>query len=492
MRYRTKILIALVLLAVICGGTVMALFYYRAHELLHEEIQNRALTAVLNGALVIDGDAHRAATTDPEGAAFGELEAKLRTVRDANRREDHFVQYLYTIVPTDDGGWQFVLDAEEDPEFKSLPGDVMEYEGGGDAVLSIESAAVENEFSTDEFGTWLSAYAPIRDDAGNPVALLGADLKAERVSARLGYLLSIGWLALGVAVVAALLLAFLVSRWATGPLSRIERAVHAIGEGRLETRLEVKGRDEFAALGEAVNQMAAALRDRENLKQALTRYVSQDVADRIITENSMPDLNGQRRAITVMSIDIRNFSGLADRLSPEDVVGFLNAYFGEIIEIVFTHRGTLDKFLGDGVMAVFGAPLPDPDHAWNALQAGLDALQRVNEIAVEFEKEHALPLRIGVGLHSGEAIVGNIGSEQRMEYTAIGQTVNLAFRMESQCKVFGVPLIMSSSVYHAVKDRIPSKSLGDGIVNGKPMEVFTLQKFEPRKEQASDIPASSH
>lgn len=482
MRYRTKILIALVLLAVICGGTVMALFYFRARTLLHDEIQNRALAAVMSGALAIDGTEHLEAEATPRGPAFQKLVRQLRALRDANRREEHFVRYLYTIVPTDDSGWEFVLDAEEDPNLVSAPGDPLKYEGGGDAILSLSAPSVENEFSTDQFGTWLSAYAPILDPNGNPVALLGADLEAKRVNARLATLLSLGWIALAIGIFAALILALLITQWATKPLSVIEKAVHAIGEGKLDTKLQPKGTDEFAALAHAVNEMAAALRDRENLKQALTRYVSQDVADRIVSENSMPDLRGERRAISVMMIDIRNFSGLADQLGPEEVVKFLNGYFGELIEVIFRHGGTLDKFLGDGVMAVFGAPLADADHAWNALQTGLDVLARVDKLSVKFEQEHGFPLRVGVGIHSGEAIVGNIGSEQRMEYTAIGQTVNLAFRMESQCKTFGVPLVMSGSVFKAVRDRVPARSLGNATINGKPMEVFTLSQFEHHRQ----------
>lgn len=477
MRYRTKILIALTLLALVCGGAVMGLYYHHARNLLHEQIRTRALAATTTAALALDGDLHREAIRDPDGPAFARMENQLRTLRDANRLPEHYIRYLYTLLPDGEGGWTFFFDAEEDPELKSLPGDPLEYEGGGDVTLSLTQPVVEAEYSTDVYGTWLSAYAPILDRSGQAVALLGADFEAARVNHQLQRLLWVGLIALGIAAAAALVLAFFVSRWATEPLAVIERAVRSIGAGNLQTSLPVRGTDEFASLAAAVNQMAAALRDRENLKKALTRYVSQDVADRIVSENSMPSLQGEKRRITVMMIDIRNFSGLSEQLGTEEVVAFLNAYFGELIEVIFRNHGTLDKFLGDGLMVVFGAPLPDPDHAWSATQAALEVLDCVAEMSARYEREKGFTVRVGIGLHTGEAIVGNIGSEQRMEYTAIGAAVNLAFRMEALTKQFKVPVVMGATVFESIRDRIASVSLGEATVNGKPMEVFTLQRF---------------
>jgi len=489
MRYRTKILLVLLFLAMATGGAVMALYFWQARQLLHAQIQSRALAAATNAAMAIDGDLHRLALVEGEdSAAFQEILQRMRQLRDANRREDHFVRFFYTIVPDATGeGWVFVVDAEEAPEHRSLPGEPMLYEGGGGVLLQLDRPVVESAFSYDTFGTWLSAYAPVRDASGTPVALLGLDLEAHRIEAKLGRLLGMGWIALAGGLAVASALAMLIGRWATRPLAEIERAVQRIGEGNWEKQLVPKGNDEFAQLSLAVNRMAAALRDRENLKQALTRYVSQSVAEKILEHNSLPRLEGERRLITVLLVDIRNFSRLAEKLSAEAVVEFLNRYFSVLIDLIFEHNGTLDKFLGDGLMVVFGAPLPDDAHALHAVQTAEAILQRVEAMSGEMERAHQFPLRVGIGIHTGEAIVGNIGSEERMEYTAIGSSVNVAFRLEAATKELGVPLLLSPSVrQQLLATRVDIVPAGSICIAEQEEEVFTLASL------VDDGPSSAH
>jgi adenylate cyclase len=226
--------------------------------------------------------------------------------------------------------------------------------------------------------------------------------------------------------------------------------------------------------------MALSLQEREALKGALSRYVSAHVADSITSLRHLPELTGSRRRITVMFCDIRNFTRFSNSLEPEEVFGFLNEFFAEMIDAIFKHHGTLDKMLGDGLMALFGTPQDDPEHAVHALEAAMDMQGRLNGLRDKWKQKHSSELAIGIGLHTGDAMVGNIGSKDRMEYTAIGDTVNIASRLESTTKENGCPIILSRDTASEIPVRIPLRQVAEITVRGvaQSMAIFTPETVE--------------
>ena len=467
-------------LVVVTGGLVLALHYRGAREILFHRIQSQVLSIATTAASQVNGDLLEQVRTreDEQGAAYATIQRVLREMRDANRRPDVNVRFVYTArrVAENPPRWVYLVDSQEDDASKSHVGDPLTFVSETGQQLSMDRPYAEESFSHDAFGTWLSANAPIRNSQGKTVGVLGVDVAADQVLARLHAFLRTGVLATGVGVAAALLLAALIAQLANASLEKIRAGVERIGRGEWGKPVTVTSRDEFGAVATAVNEMAAALRDREMLKGALTRYVSRDVAESVLASRELPALRGERSEITVLIADMRGFTELSETVSPEELVRFLNVVLGRMIEIIFSHGGTLDKFMGDGLLAFFGAPIKDPDHSKMAVRAGLAILQDIAALRAEMQGQTGADLRIGVALHSGHAVVGNIGSEQRMEYTAIGDVVNVATRIEALNKEYGTGLLASRAVVDAIGESCgPFREVAEVTLRGVqyPIRIYT-------------------
>ncbi len=212
-------------------------------------------------------------------------------------------------------------------------------------------------------------------------------------------------------------------------------------------------------------------------KRRLSRFFSPSVVREIVRSQDADDaLGSARRLVTVLFSDIRGFTAMSERMSPEDVVAFLREYLTVMTDAVFHFGGTVDKYIGDAIMALYNVPFEAPDHAAQAVRTGLEFQRRLRPLAEAFTARFGGDLRCGVGIHTGEAVVGTLGSKQRLEYTAIGDTINLGSRLEGLTKEFDVPIIISEATYREVKDRFEVRSLGEVTVKGKelPVKIYTV------------------
>ncbi|HEU4438830.1 MAG TPA: adenylate/guanylate cyclase domain-containing protein [Methylomirabilota bacterium] len=260
-------------------------------------------------------------------------------------------------------------------------------------------------------------------------------------------------------------LAALLSR----PIFRLVRATGAIAAGNFNISLPVASRDELGALTESFNHMARSLREKEMIKRAFTRYVAREVVEEILKNPEKLALTGERREVTVLFCDVRGFTPMSERLSPEEVVLLLNDFYNLMIETTFKYDGTLDKFLGDAVMAVFGAPMAHPDHSARAIRTALAMQEGIGGLNERRAREGKEPIAVGIGVSAGEAVAGTVGTEDRMEYTVIGDSVNLAARLESNAKPGQI--LISHRTYERVRDLVESRPLGRIRVKGKEEEV---------------------
>jgi adenylate cyclase len=268
-----------------------------------------------------------------------------------------------------------------------------------------------------------------------------------------------------VGIAGAIGLATLLAR----PIFRLVEGTKAVAAGNFHVALDVTSRDEIGVLTESFNQMARSLREKEMIKRAFTRYVAREVVEEILKDPEHMALTGERREVTVLFCDIRGFTPLSERLSPEAVVQLLNEFYTLMIETTFRHDGTLDKFLGDAVMSIFGAPIPHVDHAGRAIRTALDmqaGVARLNETRARAGKP---PIGVGVGVSVGEVVAGTVGTEERMEYTVVGDSVNLAQRLEGLARPGQV--LISQRTYDRVRDLVTVRPLGPVKVKGKEDEV---------------------
>ncbi len=218
-------------------------------------------------------------------------------------------------------------------------------------------------------------------------------------------------------------------------------------------------------------------RDKRLIKKMFSRYVSKDVFDQLVANPSLAAIGGARRHMTVLFSDIRGFTTMSEKGTPEEVVAQLNQLFTRMVDVVFAHRGTVDKFVGDMVMALYGAPLDDEKHADHAVQTALAMIRALHEMNQEWEKQGKPTLDIGIGINTGDMVAGNIGSDTIMSYTVIGDAVNLGARLESLNKEYSTRIIISEFTKAALKGRYDIHPLGDVVVKGKtkPVAIFEVK-----------------
>lgn len=283
------------------------------------------------------------------------------------------------------------------------------------------------------------------------------------------------------ALLAGSLVAYLLAKFFLRPVDTLVQGVRAIGEGNLEQRIDLRRRDELGLLTRAFNEMAESLREKDFIQNTFERYVSQPLARQILARKNELQLGGEEKEATVLFCDIRGFTTLAEHLAPPQVVELLNGYFTRMVGVIGAHEGMVDKFMGDAVMALFGVPFGRGEEPLRAVQCALALRQAVQSFNEERRRSGLPALAVGIGINTGPVVAGNIGSQQRMEYTVIGDTVNIASRLQS----IAAPgeILVSEATFRRMADKVRATALEPMTLKGKsvPVGVYRIDEVAPAR-----------
>lgn len=479
MKYRTKLYLFLVGVVLISYFVGFGIMYSKVKEYLFNEIQSNAMSIASSTAanLNIPALTKIELNSKDETQDYTTIQNQLHAILLANRRQEIYLKYIYLLVPqkSNPERFFFLVDAESAPiTFYN-----KEATEGYDIHLDKHLLEVYSpeKFIEDEWGTWLSGYAPVYNQNGKYIATVGVNIEAKEVNLSLHRIFEVSLLAFCISLVFALVIGFVLSKRATMSLNILKNGVKLIAGGEFNKPITINTHDEFNELAQEVNKMAKGLDERERLKLNFSRYVSQSVMELMLKSDGDFKLEGERRKVTMLFSDIRQFTKLSESLHPEQVVALLNEYFEVMVDVVFKYKGMLDKFLGDGMMVEFGAPLKDDEQEFHAVQAAIEMQLELKKLCDRWEVEGNPRIEIGIGIHSGESVVGNIGSEKHIEYTAIGDTVNVASRLQDLTKELKSSIVVSESVALAVIDKIAFKKVGPVMLRGRvdPIIVYVLQ-----------------
>lgn len=280
-------------------------------------------------------------------------------------------------------------------------------------------------------------------------------------------------------IIIGIIIAIFFSSFLTRQLKFLMIGVKKVSKGDLNVKVKRIVSDELGVLTDTFNEMVINIREKEMIKMAFTRYVSKQVAEKVF-ENPNAFLNrlkGERMHVSVMFADIMGFTTMSEKMSPEEVVNILNTYLSQMTDSVFRFDGTLDKFIGDCVMAVFGAPMYLENPSLNAVKSAIDIQKAVNELNLQRRSKGLNAINVGIGINTGTAVVGNIGSSQRLDYTVIGDNVNLASRLQSAANGMNIPILVSKSVISEIGDKVKYNEMEQITVKGKehPINIYSVE-----------------
>ncbi len=285
---------------------------------------------------------------------------------------------------------------------------------------------------------------------------------------------------LGGVLCSAGLQAWWLNHWVLFPLQSLKKGICNVQEGHIELASRVDRNDELGLLCREFHEMIERLREREFLKSTFECYVSRPVAQRIFEHQDALKLGGEEREVTILFADIRRFTALAEALPPTRVVEILNAYFTRVITTVAEHEGMVDKLMGDSVMALFGAPLPLDNAPIRAIECALSIQRAVEEINRDQARQGIPPIEMGIGINSGAVVAGNIGSSVRMEYTVIGDNVNVAARLQGLAGAGEI--YISEATYEQTRSRVRAVPLEPMPLKGRqgPVRIFRVEELTGR------------
>lgn len=461
-RFHVRLTLVYSSVVLIALGTMTYAFYTSGVEIAMAGVRGRIGGTAVALARGIEAEqlAELKVEADRAKPVFAELAADFAAVV----ATETDVLSVYVLVPTDTPGiFTFAIDYIAPGMHDHATATVgQSYDATGNPTLlrGLDGPAVETEIASDAWGDTLSGFAPVIDGRGRHVALVGVDGDARAIRQMQRQIFRS---AAELSLLAGLVLGcvgFVVGRSVREPMTRLMDATGAIAAGQLETRVGLTRSDEFGVLGAHFDVMASGLQERDRIRNAFGRYVSEDVARKVLSGPDGARMGGEVREVTVLFSDIRSYSTISELLTPTETVEFLNEYLSVMNAVIDGHGGVIIEFLGDAILAVFGAPNDLEGHPERALRCAMEMRAKLAELNTRMTAEGHAPwqqngitsLGQRIGIHTGNVVAGNLGSRVRVKYAVIGDAVNVASRCEGLNKLLGTEILCTSST----QERLPA------------------------------------
>ncbi|MBN1411439.1 MAG: adenylate/guanylate cyclase domain-containing protein [Spirochaetales bacterium] len=452
---------AFILIIVITSVALSILSFFTVKQAMRTDLVKRMHDILAMGIPAIGGD--DLITIDSPAREGTEAYKRIFNSLSYLRENATDVRYAYTMKLNDKGEYAFAVDGDPDPSSRADIGEVY-----SDATREMEDVFrnrdgiyIESKFAEDEWGVWISGYAPVKTAGGAFAGILGIDISAKTV---LDYenqvLLIIMLITAGVIVFGILISMFLSSR-ITSPLSLLEKDISRIREYRFEDTLNLKTVfREIKSIDNTVDNVKASLR-------SFQKYVPSDLVKQLIALKKEAVLGGEKRVLTIYFSDIKDSTTFAESMKPEELIKILAKYFSGMTETLINNKATIDKYIGDCIMAFWNAPLDVEKHAYYACEGALATKEFLRNFNRELKERGIMELSTRIGINTGEVIVGNIGYERRFNYTVMGDPANVASRMEGLNKHYGTGILITENTYKEVKDTMATRLIDKVIVKGK-------------------------
>ena len=483
---RLSVRLALLLTAVtlLAVGAVGGITYKRYQRELSDTVGTQLLNIARVTALAVDPSLHAQVqrAPDPRSQAYLRIKRELVTIQN----EVLLTTPIFTLTNLDASARTArVLVMSDGP---GQPGDIYQVPPRMVDPLRWtfeDGVARYTDIYTDAKGTWITAFAPILDRMGATAAVVVVNYPVEIYLDRLQELRRTILWASGLGALGALVVGFLFARRLTRPIRALTVGVGRVAAGDLSQSLPVRSRDEVGQLTRAFNGMLEGLRQRDFIRSAFGRYVSPEVAKTLLESPGGLRFGGEKRVVTVLMSDLRGYTRFAEHGDPAVVMDVLNGFLGRMTDIIIEHGGTINEFIGDAIFAVFGAPLEHPDHAERAAGCALAMQGAMAQINREHAAQGRPRFEMGIGVNTGEAVVGNIGSEQRAKYAIVGSAVNVAARVEGA--TVGGQVFLTAETYARIRDL--AEVLGPTHLEAKglsePLALYELRTLRGRFAQAA-------
>lgn len=433
--------------------------------------------------------AHASAARESRAQAFAHLpsdgaDARLYVLLVAPIRapEAQVAAWVGLALPIDH---DFAMSLREDARLE-----VTFFFGKYDAMLPVESTLPESDAklaalsSSDEGDrtvetggdSYLTIYRPLPlITAGHAAIALQQSLKSE-LEPDLPLERFLRYLSL-VLLAAAALLAVRIARNLSEPLRELAAHTDVIAHGNYNIRLDLDRSDEIGQLATSFNRMSEGLAERDQVRDLLDKNLSPEIAAQLLTDGGA--LGGEELEVTILFVDLRSFTRLSETMAPREVLALLNRYFDRMSVIVEIYLGVVDKYMGDAIMALFGAPVAHPNHADSAMLAALEMKSALARFNAELATESRAKLAFGIGINTSKIIAGNIGSSRRLNYSVIGDGVNVAARLQDLTRMsqYRADILVSASTLKAARRQYRVRPLGAAPVRGRdePVEIFALE-----------------